>query len=42
MAYFQKKITLDEYLINFSEGYKGILERGEESFYKMRITENNI
>ncbi len=38
---FPEKIILDQYLTNFPKGYKGILVRCEESFYKMRIKENN-
>ena len=39
---FPEKITLDQYINYFPNGYKGILVRCEESFYKMRMLENNI
>ena len=39
---FPEKIILDQYLTNFPKGYKGILVRCEESFYKMRMREHNI
>ena len=39
---FPEKITLDQYITHFPDGYKGILIRCEESFYKMRMRENNI
>ena len=39
---FPEKIILDKFLNNFPKGYKGILVRCEESFYKMRMEENNI
>ena len=39
---FPEQINLDQYMTNFPEGYKGIIVRCEESFYKMRIKENNI
>ena len=39
---FPEKNILDQYLTNFPKGYKGILVRCEESFYKMRVKENNI
>ena len=39
---FPAKIILDQYLNNFPKDYKGILVRCEESFYKMRMRENNI
>ena len=39
---FPEKIILDQYINNFPNGYKGILVRCEESFYKMRMRENNI
>ena len=38
----KEKIMLDQYLTNFPEGYTGQLVRCEESFYKMRMKENNI
>ena len=34
---FPEKIILDQYLTNFPKGYKGILVRCEETFYKMRM-----
>ena len=39
---FPEKIILDQYINYFPKGYKGILVRCEESFYKMRMRENNI
>ena len=39
---FPAKIILDQYLTNFPKGYKGILVRCEESFYKMRMKDNNL
>ena len=39
---FPEKIILDRYMNYFPNGYKGILIRCEESFYKMRMRENNI
>ena len=39
---FPEKIILDQYINNFPKGYTGILVRCEESFYKMRMRENNI
>ena len=37
-----EKNIVDQYLTNFPKGYKGILVRCEESFYKMRVKENNL
>ena len=39
---FPDKIFLDQNMVNFPKGYKGMLVRCEESFYKMRMKENNI
>ena len=39
---FSEKIILDKYLNNFPKDYQGIIVRCEESFYKMRMEENNI
>ncbi len=39
---FPDKIKLDEYINNFPKDYTGIFVRCEESFYKMRMKENNI
>jgi len=39
---FPKKIILEQYMKNFPKGYKGILVRCEESFYKMRMRKNNM
>tara|TARA_B100000575_G_scaffold102751_1_gene81871 strand:+ start:2040 stop:2444 length:405 start_codon:yes stop_codon:yes gene_type:complete len=39
---FPEEIILDKYINNFPKGYKGILVRCEESFYKMRMRENKI
>ena len=36
-----EEVILDTYISYFPEGYKGILVRCEESFFKMRIKENN-
>ena len=37
-----EEIILNQYLTNFPKGYRGILVRSEEIFYKMRMKENNI
>ena len=37
-----EQLILDQYISNFPDGYEGILVRCEESFYKMRMKENNI
>ena len=39
---FPDKIFLDKNMVNFPKGYTGMLVRCEESFYKMRMKENNI
>ena len=39
---FPEKIILDKYLPNFPKGYKGIIVRCEENFYKMRMKKNNL
>ena len=38
---FPDKVFLDQYMVNFPKGYIGMLVRCEESFYKMRMKENN-
>ena len=39
---FPEEILLDQYINYFPKDYKGRLVRCEESFYKMRVKENNI
>ena len=39
---FPDKFFLNQYMVNFPKGYTGMLVRCEESFYKMRMKENNI
>ena len=38
---FQEHLILNKYLPNFPEGYKGMVMRCEESFYKMRMKANS-
>ena len=39
---FPDKVFLDKNMVNFPKGNTGMLIRCEESFYKMRMKENNI
>ena len=38
---FPEHLILNKYLPNFPEGYKGMVMRCEESFYKMRMKANS-
>ena len=39
---YPAQFILDQYISNFPEGYKISIVRCEESFYNMRVKENNI